>query len=69
MDVKIDITDEFIRLGDVLKFSGFTITGGEAKVMIKEGLVKVNGEVETRRGRKVYKGDRISLEMGNIDVC
>jgi ribosome-associated protein len=69
MDVKISITDEFITLGELLKYSGFTITGGEAKTMIKEGIVLVNDEVELRRGRKIYKGDKVSLEMGNIDVC
>ena len=61
--------DEFIRLGQVLKAVGLVGTGAEAKEVIQEGLVSVNGETETRRGRKLYKGDIVSydgkeLEMG-----
>lgn len=55
--VKID--DEFIKLDSLLKFSGLCDTGGLAKSVIKDGLVKVNGEVETRRGKKLYPGDEI----------
>jgi len=68
MNVEINISDEFITLGDLLKYSGFVMTGGEAKKMIKEGLVKVNDEIEERRGRKVYKGDIVTVETKTIHV-
>lgn len=53
--------DEFIRLGQVLKAAGFAESGAEAKEMIVEGQVSVNGEKETRRGRKLYPGDTVDL--------
>lgn len=49
--------DEFIRLGQVLKAAGIAGTGSEAKEMIQNGEVTVNGQEETRRGRKLYPGD------------
>ncbi len=61
----IEIEDEFIKLDSLLKFSGLCDTGGLAKSVIKEGLVKVNGEVETRRGKKLYPKDEIEFD-GNI---
>ena len=48
----IHLRDEFIKLGQALKLAGLAESGLDAKEMIQEGLVKVNGEVETRRGRK-----------------
>ena len=58
----IAITTEFIKLQDLLKFSGLTGTGGEAKVLIQEGEVSVNGEVCTMRGKKLRPGDVVTLE-------
>ncbi len=55
--MKIDT--EYIKLDSFLKAVNAAASGGVAKVMITEGLVMVNGEVETRRGRKLYPGDRI----------
>ena len=52
----IVIQTPFIRLQDLLKFAGLVPTGGEAKAAIQEGLVKVNGEVCTQRGKKLYPG-------------
>ena len=49
----IKITTEFIKLDSLLKFSGLTETGGFAKEIIQQGLVKVNGEVCTMRGKKI----------------
>ena len=49
--------DEFIRLGQLLKASGMAESGVEAKDIIQDGSVTVNGETETRRGRKLYAGD------------
>lgn len=59
---EVQIRDEFIRLGQALKLSGAASSGTEAKFLIGEGLVCVNGEVECRRGRKLYKGDCFSFE-------
>lgn len=59
--MKIDT--EYIKLDSFLKAVNATSSGGMAKVMITEGMVRVNGQVETRRGRKLYPGDRI--ETGN----
>ncbi len=53
----IHIKDDFIKLGQALKLSGVAGSGVDAKYLIEEGLVKVNGEEELRRGRKLYKGD------------
>lgn len=60
--------EEFIRLGQVLKATGLVENGGEAKEVIQEGLVSVNGEVETRRGRKLYKGDIASYNGNEVQV-
>ena len=58
---EIYIKDEYIRLGQALKLAGLMGSGTDAKFVIKEGLVKVNGETELRRGRKLYEGDEFSL--------
>lgn len=59
---EIKIHTEFIKLQDLLKFAGAVETGGEAKVRIQEGEVKVNGEPCTMRGKKLYPGDRAELD-------
>jgi ribosome-associated protein len=51
-----------IRLGQYLKLAGLVSTGGEAKYLIQEGQVRVNGEVETRRKRQLHVGDTVELE-------
>ena len=53
----ISIRPPFIKLDQLLKFAGLIGTGGEAKELVAEGLVKVNGDVVTQRGKKVYPGD------------
>jgi ribosome-associated protein len=55
----IEITTEYIKLQDLLKFAAAVQTGGEAKVVIQEGGVTVNGEVCTMRGRKIRPGDDV----------
>ena len=60
--------EEFIRLGQILKATGLVENGGEAKEVIQEGLVSVNGEIETRRGRKLYKGDIASYDGREVQV-
>ncbi len=54
---KIEIKDEYIKLGQALKLSGEVSSGLEAKLLIQNGEVSVNGETENRRGRKLYSGD------------
>ena len=54
---KIEITTEFIKLDALLKFSGLCETGGEAKLCVEDGLVKVNGETCLQRGKKLRPGD------------
>ena len=58
--------DDFIKLGQAMKKAGLEESGVDAKVDIQNGLVKVNGEVETRRGRKLYDGDVV--EYDNVQV-
>lgn len=53
----IKLRNEYIKLGQALKAAGFVESGVEAKEVIKNGLVTVNGEVDIRRGRKLYAGD------------
>ena len=55
-----------IRLGQLLKAAGLVDTGGEAKVVLGEGLVSVNGEVETRRGRQLHAGDEVRLGEATV---
>lgn len=56
------MTDEVIKLDQFLKLIGLVETGGEAKLLIQNGEVQVNDEVETRRGRKLAAGDRVTLQ-------
>ncbi|MET3617762.1 ribosome-associated protein [Peptoniphilus olsenii] len=63
----INIDTEFIKLDSLLKFAGLCDTGGMAKNVIKDELVKVNGEIETRRGRKLYPNDEVEF-YGNVVV-
>ena len=58
---RIPITTEYIRLDSFLKLTGMVDTGGQAKVIIQDGQVKVNGEVCPMRGKKLYPGDKVSL--------
>ena len=66
--MQITIRDEFIKLGQALKLAGVVDDGVQAKIVITEGLVQVNGEVDFRRGRKVYVGDTISYDGQTIEV-
>lgn len=61
MDIKI--TTEYIKLDQLLKFSGIVDSGVFAKEIILDGLVKYNGEVCTMRGKKVYPGDKVSVDI------
>ena len=56
---EIKISTPFIKLDQFLKFTGMSFNGAEAKSIIKDGSVKVNGETELRRGKKLYEGDTV----------
>ena len=64
----IKLRDEFIKLGQALKAVGYVESGVEAKDVIQEGLVLVNGEIDTRRGRKLYDGDIVSFDGDEIKI-
>ena len=66
---KTEIKTDFIKLDSLLKFAGLTGTGGEAKYVISEGMVKVNGEVCTLRGKKIRPGDRVEFAGTEIEVA
>jgi len=59
--VKVSITTDYIKLEALLKLANVVSSGGEAKLLIQEGAVSVNGEPCTQRGRKLRPGDRVSL--------
>lgn len=58
---EIKISTEFIKLDQLMKFTGELETGGQAKELILNEEVKVNGEIETRRGKKLYPGDTVEF--------
>ena len=57
--MELTIRDSFIKLGQALKLAGVVGSGVEAKILIADGKVRVNGETETRRGRKLVEGDTV----------
>lgn len=57
----IEINTEYIKLDSALKFAGIAENGAHAKELILDGEVKVNGEMELRRGKKLYKGDKFKI--------
>ena len=65
---QIEIKDEFIKLGQALKLAGIAESGVDAKIRIEEETVKVNGETETRRGRKLYDGDAVEARGMSFTV-
>ncbi len=65
---KIEISTEFIKLDALLKFASLTGTGGEAKMAVAEGMVKVNGEVCTMRGKKIRPGDVVEFDRYVLQV-
>ena len=66
--MNITIRDEYIKLGQALKLAGAAESGVDAKRMIEEGLVTVNGEVDLRRGRKVRPGDVVNADGEEFTV-
>ena len=64
----IKISDEYIKLQDLIKFAGIVPTGGQAKYLIQNGEILVNGEVCTMRGKKMRNGDTAQFEDKIIEV-
>ncbi len=64
----IFIDTEFIKLQDLLKFAGLVETGGQAKILIQDGYVTVNGEICTMRGKKIRNGDVVTLDDDTLEV-
>lgn len=64
----ITIKDEFIKLGQALKLAGLVESGVDAKIVIQNGEVLVNGEVDERRGKKLYPGDVFEFEGNQVEV-
>ena len=64
----IKLRDEYIKLGQALKAAGFVESGVEAKLVIQDGLVKVNGQTETQRGKKLYDGDEVEFDGDKISI-
>lgn len=64
----LKLRDESIKLGQALKAAGLVSSGVDAKFVIQDGLVKVNGQAEVRRGRKLYDGDTVEFEGSHIKI-
>ncbi len=62
------IKDDFIKLGQVLKAAGFVQSGVDAKFVVQDGLVKVNGSVEMRRGKKLVPGDVVEFDGKSLAI-
>ena len=64
----IKLRDDYIKLGQALKATGLVESGVDAKFVINEGLVKVNGSVEIQRGKKLYSGDIVEFDNNTIKI-
>jgi ribosome-associated protein len=65
---KFELKSDYIELIKLLKFTGMTATGGQAKIAVEDGLVKVDGEVEFRKRRKIRSGMVVTFEGETIEV-
>ena len=68
IQIEIRETDEFIKLGQALKKANLVSSGVEAKIVIQDGLVTLNGEVEVQRGKKLYNGDIVTFNGESFQV-
>ncbi len=64
----IKLRDDYIKLGQALKAAGLVGSGVEAKFAVQDGLVKVNGQKELQRGKKLYEGDMVEFEGNQIKI-
>lgn len=65
---QIKLSEEYIKLGQALKAAGLVSSGVEAKIVIQDGLVSVNGEIDTRRGKKLYGGEVIEFDGQAVKI-
>ena len=65
---EIHISTEFIKLGQAMKLAGMVSNGADAKMLVADGLVKVDDETETRRGRKLFGGETVEFEVNKFKV-
>ena len=65
----VTIRDESIRLGQLLKLADLVDAGGDAKALLSDGAVTVNGEPETRRGRQLHRGDVVAIRGEQVRVA
>lgn len=64
----VKLRDEYIKLGQALKAAGLVSSGVEAKIVIQDGQVLVNGSVETQRGKKLYGGELVEFEGQQVKI-
>lgn len=65
---QVKITTEFIKLDQLMKFADMVQSGGEAKMLIAQGLVLVNGEICTQRGKKIRIGDKVEFDGKTCEI-
>ena len=65
----VPIREDSIRLGQLLKLAGLADSGGEARELVQQGGVQVNGEVDTRRGRQLHRGDVVTVGGESVRVA
>ena len=65
---KVIIRDDFIKLGQAMKLAGMVGSGVDAKMLIQDGQVEVNGEVEYQRGKKLHEGDVITFNGESVEI-
>jgi ribosome-associated protein len=65
----VAIREDTIRLGQLLKLAGLADSGGHARELVQEGAARVNGEVETRRGRQLHRGDLVTVDGETVRVA
>ena len=65
---EVRIRDDYIRLGQALKLAGRVGSGVDAKIVIQDGQVRVNGQVETQRGKKLVAGDQVEFEGNTFEI-
>ncbi|MBQ1801415.1 RNA-binding S4 domain-containing protein [Lachnobacterium bovis] len=68
IEITIKESEEYIKLGQALKKAGLVDSGVDAKMVIVDGLVQVNGQVDTRRGKKLYDGDEVTFDGEIIKI-
>lgn len=65
---KISVKEDFIRLDSAMKLASLVSTGGHAKIVIQNGEVKVNGEICTKRGKKLHSGDKVEYNSNGFVI-